>query len=127
MEQGSVGLRVSRSVVSQIVFVSNKLPLPHHTPSLYLDLCFTILVARSMTGLALSFTVSMSRDIVLPHPYNLSELVTNIPRDFLPACINIGVEFQSCMISSFGRINDDRLYLVLVFDTIYGFGLRYDL
>ena len=127
MEQGSVGLRVSRSVVSQIVFVSNKPPLPHHTPSLYLDLCFTILVARSMTGLALSFTVSMSRDIVLPHSYNLSELVTNIPRDFLPACINIGVEFQSCMISSFGRINDDQLYLVLVFDTIYGFGLRYDL
>ena len=39
----------------------------------------------------------------------LSELVTNISRDFLTACINIGVEFQSCMISSFGRINDDRL------------------
>ena len=57
----------------------------------------------------------------------VSELVTNISRDFLTACINIGVEFQSCMISSFGRINDDRLYLVLVFDTIYGFGLQYDL
>ena len=39
----------------------------------------------------------------------VSELVTNISRDFLTACINIGVEFQSCMISSFGRINDDRL------------------
>ena len=57
----------------------------------------------------------------------LSELVTNISRDFLTACINIGVEFQSCMISFFGRINVDRLYLVLVFDTIYGFSLRYDL
>ena len=57
----------------------------------------------------------------------MSELVTNISRDFLTACINIGLEFQSCMISSFGRINDDRLWLVLVFDTIYGFGLRYDL
>ena len=40
-------------------------------------------------------------------------------RDFLTACINIGVEFQSYMISSFGRINDDRLQLFLVFDTIY--------
>ena len=40
---------------------------------------------------------------------HLSELVTNISRDFLTACINIGVEFQSCMISSFGRINVDRL------------------
>ena len=127
MEQGSIGLGVSCSVVSQIVFVCKKLPLPHHTPPLYLDLCFTILIARSTTGLALSFTGSMSRDIVLSHPYNLSELVTNISRDFLPACINISVEFQSCMISSFGRINDDRLYVVLVFDTIYGCGLRYDL
>ena len=61
------------------------------------------------------------------HPYNLSELVTNISLDFLPVCINIDVEFQPCMISSFGRINDDQLYLVLVFDTIYGFGLWYDL
>ena len=64
---------------------------------------------------------------MLSHPYNLSELVTNISCDLLPACINIGVEFQSCMISSSGRINDDQLYLVLVFDTFYGFRLRYDL
>ena len=28
----------------------------------------------------------------------VSELVTNISRDFLTACTNIGVEFQSCMI-----------------------------
>ena len=85
---------LGRSVVSQIVFVSNKPPLPHHTPSLYLNLCFTILVARSTTGLALSFTVSMSRDMVLSHPYKLSELVTNISRDFLPACF-----FYRCRVS----------------------------
>ena len=66
VEQGSVGLGVSRCVIfTGRVCFSNKPPLPHHTPPLYLDLCSTILVARSTTGLALSFTVSMSRDIVL--------------------------------------------------------------
>ena len=67
MEQGSVGLGVSRCVIfTGRVCFSNKPPLPHHPPPpLYLDLCSTILVARSTTGLALSFTVSMSRDIVL--------------------------------------------------------------
>ena len=66
MEQGSVGLGVSRCVIlTGRVCFSNKPPLPHHPPPpLYLDLCSTILVARSTTGLALSFTVSMSRDIV---------------------------------------------------------------
>ena len=39
----------------------------------------------------------------------VSELVTNISRNFLTECINIGVEFQCCMISSFGRITDDQL------------------
>ena len=43
----------------------------------------------------------------------MSEFVTNISRDFLTACINIGVEFQSCIFNLvflfFGRINVDRL------------------
>ena len=44
MEQGSIGLGVFRSAVSQIVFVSNKPPLPHHTP-LYISI-YVLLSSR---------------------------------------------------------------------------------